>query len=43
MKLTGPKQIQSEEIGPINTILKLPKLKDQERILKAAGQKKLVT
>ena len=38
-----PKKLDSRRHTPRHNIIKLPKIKDKERILKAAGKKEIVT
>ena len=38
-----PKKLDSKRNTPRHIIIKLPKIKDKERILKAAGKKEIVT
>ena len=42
-KLRVPKQLDSRKHTPRHIIMKLPKIKDKERILKAGRGKKTVT
>ena len=39
----SPKQMDAKRPTPRHVIIKMPKVKDKERILKAAREKKLVT
>ena len=39
----GPNKMDTEKPTPRHIIIKMPKFKDKERILKAAREKKLVT
>ena len=38
-----PNKLDSKKTTPRHTIIKMPKIKDKERILKAAREKKIVT
>ena len=38
-----PNKMDAKWLTPRHIIIKMPKVKDKERILKAAGEKKLVT
>ena len=42
-RIESPKQMDAKRPTPRHIIIKMPKVKDKERILKAAGEKQLVT